>query len=326
METMSVTKAVVSLLVGRAITLGYIQDVDSPVSFWFSEWRQGQKRHITLRQVLTHTSGLQNVPLATQEIYPSSDLLQLALCAEIADPPGKQFAYNNKAVNLLIGVLERATNQKADQFAAEQLFSPLGIENWWWQKDAAGNPHGMSGLQLCPLDLARLGQLALDDGQINGAVLIDPAWMKLSTSPATTATDSIGLLWWLLPAWTQYSVTETHLRNAQGASIDTQQRQALGAMLGTYPNSSALMARLQATGFVPALLAPGTQWIDAAKGPQVGFRHDGWLGQHLVIHREARMVGVRLIDAEHPKAGTPESAFEDFVDQFVQLASLAPQE
>ncbi|MFD1732797.1 serine hydrolase domain-containing protein [Deinococcus malanensis] len=136
-ETMSVTKAVLSLLVGRAVTLGLLPGADLPIHELFPEWRQGRKQAITLRHLMTHTSGLQNALNAGEELYPSPDFVQLALCAELDHEPGRRLAYNNKAVNLICGVLERATGMKADDFARAELFGPLGIEDWSWQRDAA---------------------------------------------------------------------------------------------------------------------------------------------------------------------------------------------
>ncbi|MFC4455120.1 serine hydrolase domain-containing protein [Deinococcus sonorensis] len=318
-ETMSVTKAVVSLLVGRAVTLGRVADVDQPVSAWFPEWKQGRKQHLTLRHLLTHTSGLQNVPVAHEELYPSPDLVQLALCAELDHPPGTQFTYNNKAVNLLIGVLARATGQPVDEFAAAELFGPLGIDDWVWQRDPAGTPHGMSGLQLRPADLARLGQLALCDGEVDGQALIHADWMRMSTSPATSVTDAVGFLWWLLPAWTRYTIAPEHVRAILAAGASAEQVAMLQGMLGTYRDRSALIARLKVSGLMPPLLPAGARWMTEEKGPQVGFRHDGWLGQHLIIHREARLVGVRLRDFNQPQ--TEAGGFGEFVDRFLHLAA-----
>src|SRR5690625_494296 len=110
-ETMSVTKSVVGLVIGRMVTLGHLASIDEPVHSLFPEWRQGRKREVTIRMLLEHTSGLQNVPMTTEEIYPSPDFVQLALCAELASAPGERYSYNNKAVNLLAGVVERATGR-----------------------------------------------------------------------------------------------------------------------------------------------------------------------------------------------------------------------
>ncbi|GGR09933.1 serine hydrolase domain-containing protein [Deinococcus ruber] len=320
-ETMSVTKSVVSLLVGRAMTLGYFDSVDVPISDYFPEWRQGQKRGITLRHLLTHTSGLQNVPQAGEELYPSHDFVQLALCAELSHAPGTAFAYNNKAVNLIMGFLGRASGRAADQFAADELFAPLGIDQWSWQKDPAGTPHAMSGLQLRATDLARLGQLALDDGRWQGETLIDPRWIEASTHPATPVTDAIGLLWWMLPAWTHYEVTEDNVANVETAGGTTAQLASLRATIGTYQDRSALMRRMSETGLIAPALPAGSRWMTTSTGPLVGFRHDGWRGQHLIVHRPARLVVVRLIAYDHPHVEADGSSFDTIIDQVVQLAS-----
>jgi len=88
----------------------------------------------TLRHILSHTSGLQNVPDTRVEIYPSPDFVQLALAAELKYPPGAKFEYNNKAVNLLAGVVERASGKKHDEFMRDEVFTPLGIREFSWQR------------------------------------------------------------------------------------------------------------------------------------------------------------------------------------------------
>lgn len=318
-ETMSVTKAIVSLLVGRALTLGLLPSTDVAVSELYPEWRQGQKRDITLRHLMTHTSGLQNTPDAGTEIYPSPDFVQLALSAELEHAPGSMFSYNNKAVNLILGLLEQATGRKADEFAREELFTPLGIQDWGWDRDTAGNPHGMSGLRLRPLDLARLGELARNDGAFEQTVLIDPAWMRLSTQPATRLTESIGLLWWTLPAWTHYEITPEHVQAVQEAGGTDEQVRALAETVGTFSTQGSLVARMNVTGLVPPALPKGTKWVAVRTGPLVGFRHDGSLGQHLVVNREARLVAVRLVDWQRPHAQADATRFTAFVDRILEL-------
>lgn len=97
-ESMSVTKSVVNLALGHLYTEGKITSLDQPVHHYFPEWKQGRKQDITLRHVLSHTSGLQNVRHTGVEIYPSPDFVRLALAAELSDAPGERFAYDNKAL------------------------------------------------------------------------------------------------------------------------------------------------------------------------------------------------------------------------------------
>lgn len=106
-ESMSCTKSIVGLAVACLLTDKLIDSLNVPVSTYYPEWRQGQKQFITIRHLLEMTSGLQNYPNTSIEIYPSPDFVQLALCAELSSIPGKQWAYNNKSVNLLAGVIEK---------------------------------------------------------------------------------------------------------------------------------------------------------------------------------------------------------------------------
>lgn len=317
-ETMSVTKAVLSLLVGRAVTLGHLPGADVRVCELYPEWRQGRKQDVTLRHLMTHTSGLQNLRSTTPEIYPAPDAVQLALCAELEHAPGTRLAYNNKAVNLICGVLERATGQKADGFARAHLFGPLGIEDWHWTRDRAGNPYGMSGLHLHARDLARLGQLALRGGE----GLVSAEWIRESTTPASTVSAEVGLLWWLEYAWTHHDVTSEHVAHLRAAG-DTANADALAQAHGLWTSWPALHARLTGAGFDRQALPEGVRWMDVRTGPPVAFGHTGDLGQSLLIVPDADLVAVRLIDHRHPQSGQAGRAFPEFNERVLALAGVS---
>ncbi|MXV20129.1 serine hydrolase [Deinococcus xianganensis] len=319
LASMSVTKAVLSLLVGRAVTLGHLPGADLPVHEVFPEWRQGRKRDVTLRHLMTHTSGLQNVPHAGQEVYASEDRLQLALCAELDAAPGTRFSYNNKATALIAGLLERVTGQSLDAFAREELLDPLGITDWHWSADGRGLPNGFADLFLHARDLGRLGLLALRDGED----LIRADWMQDSTRPATPLNDQMGLLWFLLPAWTRYSVTAAHVQAARDAGVNDAQLQALEACTCHEATREDLLGRLSRAALVPQELPAGLNWMTVHAGPQVGFRHDGFRGQNLIVHREAELVAVRMISWDHPQVEAPASAFSAFPDRVLALAQAS---
>lgn len=314
--TMSVTKAILSLLVGRAVTLGHLPGPDVKVSEFFPEWRQGRKRDITLRHLMTHTSGLQNQLTTTGELYPAPDRVQLALCAKIDEEPGTVFAYNNKAVMVIVGLIERATGQKADAFARAELFEPLGLQEWQWSTDEAGHPHGFADLFLHPSDLARLGHLALD----GGGGLISRAWLEESTRPASSVEPSIGLLWWMLYAWTHYSIGPAELEALREAGGSAEQQAALARCRCEKVSRDEMLRLIQTHGVDPQDLPRQAEWLGVERGPAVGFRHDGYRGQHLVIHREAQLVAVRMIDWDHPQVEAPESDFASFPERILSLA------
>jgi CubicO group peptidase (beta-lactamase class C family) len=195
-EAMSATKSIVNLAIGRLIDRGKIKSLDQPVCEFYPEWKQGRKKLITVRHLLNHTSGLQS-PLITREIYDSPDFVQFALAAEISDDPGTKFFYNNKAVNLLAGVVQKASGERMDRFIAKEIFEPLGIKEFGWSLDPSGNPQAMAGLQIRAIDLAKIGQMMLDEGSWKGRQVISKQWVRKSVEAGQPLEPTCGLLWWL---------------------------------------------------------------------------------------------------------------------------------
>ncbi len=196
-ESMSVTKSVVSLAVGRLLALGKVESLDVPVARFYPEWEAGPRAQITLRHLLNHTSGVDS-PMPTTPIYRSDDFVRFALEAELTAEPGTEVRYNNNATNLLAGIIGVASGRRMDRFIGEELFAPLGITDFTWTLDSSGNPHGMAGLQIHAVDLARLGQLALQDGVWEGERLLPSGWISESFAPGSELARSVGLLWWLI--------------------------------------------------------------------------------------------------------------------------------
>jgi len=319
-EAMSVTKAVVSLIVGRAVTLGHLEDVDVKVSDLFPEWRQGRKRAITVRHLLNHTTGLQNEPATSAEIYPSEDFVQLALCAELSDDPGAKLSYNNKAFNLLAGVIRRATGRRMDEFARDELFAPLGITDFTWATDPSGNPQCMAGFGVRPFDLAKLGHLLLTRGDWEGRRVIDEAWFDLSLAPTTPASSRIGLAWWLVSAWEKRVVDVTHAEAWRAAGVPENEVRALTGLAGEYGRQELARALQEALG---------SDWLRKVQqrpaafteltGPTRAYLHDGDLGQYLAVLPNSRLVAVRMIDWQSPHTHDPVSTFADFLSHALAL-------
>ena len=199
-EMMSCTKSLVALGIGRLLTQGKLRSLDQPVADFYPEWKQGRKAAITLRMLLNHTSGLQNVPNTSVEIYPAPDGLQLALAAELSDAPGARFSYNNKAMNLLAGVIERAANERMDRYLQREVLGPLGVRGPSWNEeggyDQAGHPYAMAGWMATAAGAARVGQLVLDEGRVGTVQLIAPGFMHEMVAQSQPFFARYGLLWW----------------------------------------------------------------------------------------------------------------------------------
>lgn len=196
LQSFSITKSIMGLVIGVLWDQRIIHDLHTPLYHFFPEWDQGHKQHITLWHLLTHTSGLQDDP-TYEDIIRSPDAVQLALCAELTSLPGDKYSYNNKATNLIPGVIQQITGKPAENVIQEFLFNPLKIENFEWRKDKKGTIYGASGLKITAEELIKIGKLVLDKGQWNGVPLLSQEWISLMTTKTSIGTPACGLLWWV---------------------------------------------------------------------------------------------------------------------------------
>lgn len=148
-ESMSVTKSIVNLAVGRLVTLGRIPSVDVPVSAFYPEWNTGRKAKVTLRHLMNHTSGIA-AKQSTAEIYASDDFVRLALDAEITSEPGTVFFYNNKAVNLIAGIVEKSAGKRMDLSFATTSSRTSGSPTSAGRSTAPGIPRPWRGSRSGP--------------------------------------------------------------------------------------------------------------------------------------------------------------------------------
>ncbi|MGH7677645.1 MAG: serine hydrolase domain-containing protein, partial [Gemmatimonadaceae bacterium] len=192
-DATTVTPSVVSMLVGQLIDARKL-DLDTPVSAFYPEWKEGHGARITVRHLLSHTSGLHPDP-NSEKLEATGDFVGAALSSAIDQEPGSFFRYNNNGVNLLAGVASQAAGTRIDDFARSSLFQPLGVTEFTWSSDAVGTSLGMSGLQIHAVDLAKLGQLMLNGGVWDGKRLISSEWIAKSVEPGQPYQATHGLLW-----------------------------------------------------------------------------------------------------------------------------------
>ena len=213
----SVTKSVVSALVGIAVGEGASKSLDQPVVEWFPEYPElntAERRRMTLAHVLAMTSGLEwneEIPYTdprNDEIRMTDHAqpLRFALAPRFLYPPGEEWNYNGGLTHVMAAVLERATRQSIEDYSRARLFAPLGIDTVEWVGDLAGMPAAASGLRLRPRDLAKFGSLFLHGGRWNGTQVIPARWVESSTRRhfkfrERTGADSTGQFgyghfWW----------------------------------------------------------------------------------------------------------------------------------
>ena len=212
-DVRSVTKSVVSMLFGIAMSEGAVTNLDAPVLDWFPEYpqlRTPERLRIRVRDVLSMTSGLH----WDEWTYPYTDPRNAEIAMSMADdpylyvlsqavdaPPGTRWAYSGGDVALIGAVIARAVKMPIEQYAQLKLFGPLGMASEWSQNK--GVAMAASGLRLTPRSMAVLGQLVLNQGRFDGAQRVPAGWMALSTThKIDTASMDVpgggyGYLWWL---------------------------------------------------------------------------------------------------------------------------------
>ena len=133
----------------------------------------------------------------------AADPYRAVLESSVEAAPGTAWNYNGGGVWLLGLILKKVSGLPLDQFAKEALFEPLGIKDWAWERFSSGDPYASGGLQLRPRDLAKLGQLVLDDGVWQGRQIVSIGWIKEMTTRHNPDgmwfgfARGYGYLWWL---------------------------------------------------------------------------------------------------------------------------------
>lgn len=209
-DVASVTKSVMTTLIGIAADQGKLDLDDKMVSFFPDRTianLDARKEAITVRHLVSMTSGLQCVRDGmegdtTLEMHRSPDYVQFALDLPVTYEPGSQFIYCSPAISLLSPILQQATGMTTLAFAQEYLFEPLGIHDVLWETDPQGYYAGHGDLSLHPHDMAKLGLLFLQEGQWEDRQIISRRWVKearTAQSETPSEEDPYGYGWWLAP-------------------------------------------------------------------------------------------------------------------------------
>lgn len=223
----SVTKSIISALIGIAIDKGYIKSIDQNVLNFFPDYevKRGEKtiQNVTLKDMLTMTAPYKYKREPYTEYFASGDWVKAAL--DFLGGRGKigEFRYAPLiGPDILSGILVKATGQSVHDFAEKYLFSPLGIHvgdnivfrnkeeqlAWYKERNVSGwvaDRNGVNtagwGLNLTPSAMAKIGQLYLDDGVWNGRQIVSSGWISESTKEHSRCSQwklSYGYLWWII--------------------------------------------------------------------------------------------------------------------------------
>jgi CubicO group peptidase (beta-lactamase class C family) len=221
-DLQSVTKSVVSTLVGIAVDEGLIDSVDEPLERLLPRQAAAMPPAVartTLRQLLTMQGGF---PAGLGPLGPafmdSRDWVRTILRTPTG-PPGERFVYSNGTAHLLAAIVQQASGMSVLDFARSRLFDPLAIDTrpamqaeavpasttayedaaFAWPRDPQGVHTGWWGLKLRPRDLVEIGRLVLAQGIWDGVQLVSGSWLDDATSPQVVLDGrrtGYGYQWW----------------------------------------------------------------------------------------------------------------------------------
>jgi CubicO group peptidase (beta-lactamase class C family) len=192
---MSSTKSVTGILVGMLIDDGKIKSIDEPICSYVKEWCAGRKGKVTLRHLLTMTSGLPR--MYSEGVSSVGNKNPFVIGLPLASAPGTKWDYSNEGVQLLSPVLDKAAGEPIQEYARKRLFEPLGMRGTRLHLDEMGHAWTYADMETTPRDFARLGLLMLNKGIWQGKRIVSESWVKQMTTPSQTLNPRYGLLWWL---------------------------------------------------------------------------------------------------------------------------------
>lgn len=208
----SVSKSFLSAITGIAFEEGHLDNLDDKMIEYFPEYDNSATddriNDITIEHLLTMQGGITNEHNNYMDLYYSNNWIKNTLEWPLSYDPGERMSYNTFHTHLLSGILTKATESTTWDYANEVLFEPLGIEIRDWEQDRQGIYFGGNSMFFTTRDMATLGYLYLNDGEINGVQIVPKHWVDESIQNTVPEWQSgwswgpltnggYGYLWWL---------------------------------------------------------------------------------------------------------------------------------
>lgn len=200
----SVSKSIISLLIGIAIEQGHLRGVEQPIGEFFPDYFERrpdpEKAAITIRDLLTMRAGLASTSIRNYGRWVLSDnWVEFALDQPLVERPGGAMIYSTGSSHLLSVILTRSTGMDTRQFANRYLFGPLGIRDGGWDRDPQGYYMGGNNVALSPAAMLTIGTMVMNGGRHDGKQVVPRAWIDESLRVYTHSRFNpydYGYLWW----------------------------------------------------------------------------------------------------------------------------------
>lgn len=209
-NVMSVSKSFLSAITGIALRDGYLNGINEKMLDFFPEYIypniDTRKYNITIRNLLMMRMGIDHDHNLYNQISNSSNWIKTTIELPLIYDPGTRFCYNTFQTHLLSAIITKASGVSTMDFAKKYLLEGMNINCAEWWKDPQGYYFGGNSMHFTPRDMARLGYLYMNNGQLNGEQIVPADWVEESLTNYTNFNNSTwgdldkvnyGYLWWL---------------------------------------------------------------------------------------------------------------------------------
>lgn len=202
----SVSKTIMSALIGIAIGEGHIAGVDQPISDYFGDQlasaADSRKQSITVGQLLSMQSGLETTSFYNYGAWVTSgDWIRFALEQPLLADPGTRLVYSTGNTHLLSAILTAATGRSSLRFALDYLTRPMGFDLAAWDRDPNGIYFGGNNMAFTPRQMLEFGEMYLRNGVHDGRQVVPADWVRRSLEPRVESPRERGRYygygWWV---------------------------------------------------------------------------------------------------------------------------------
>jgi CubicO group peptidase (beta-lactamase class C family) len=210
-NSFSVAKSITATLVGAAIKDGYIRSLDDPVTRYIRGLRGSAYDDVTVRQLLTMTSGVKwnedytdlNSDVARMYAQPPDPGFDMTVSyvrkLPREAPPGTKWVYKTSETNLVGVLVAEATGKHLADYLSEKIWRAYGMErDAEWMIDDVGHEQGGCCLAMTLRDYGRFGQFILDGARVGGEPIVPENWLSEATRTqvSTGTATGYGYQWW----------------------------------------------------------------------------------------------------------------------------------
>ena len=210
-NSFSIAKSITSTLVGAAVKDGDIESLDHPVTRYVKALRGSAYDEVTVRQLLTMTSGVKwnedytdvNSDVARMYAQPPDPGFDMTVSyvrkMPREAPPGTKWVYKTSETNLVGVLVAAATGKPLADYLSEKIWRPYGMErDAEWMVDDVGHEQGGCCLAVTLRDYGRFGQFILDGARVDGRPIVPGTWLAdaTRTQVSTGEGTGYGYQWW----------------------------------------------------------------------------------------------------------------------------------